>query len=46
VMLVSNYEDAQKEAVAAGALAGFGKASLGRPAMIESLRSVLGDKQG
>src|SRR5262245_42002286 len=33
VMLVSNYEDAQQEAVAAGALPGFGKASLDGPVM-------------
>jgi two-component system chemotaxis response regulator CheY len=34
VMLVSNYEDAQAEAVAAGALPGFGKAALGQPHML------------
>jgi two-component system chemotaxis response regulator CheY len=33
VMLVSNYEDAQQEAVAAGAVPGFGKAAVGRPEM-------------
>ncbi len=31
VMLVSNYADAQTEAIAAGALPGFGKADLGGP---------------
>ena len=31
-MLVSNYEDAQREAVAAGALPGFGKSDVGNPA--------------
>ncbi len=41
VMLVSNYDDAQKEAEAAGALPGFGKASLGRPQMLERLRPYL-----
>lgn len=30
-MLVSNYEDAQEEAVAAGALPGFGKSQVGDP---------------
>jgi hypothetical protein len=33
-MLVSNYEDAQQEAVATGAVAGFGKASVGHPEML------------
>lgn len=42
VMLVSNYEDAQAQAVAAGALPGFGKAALGRPEMLERVRAVLG----
>ena len=42
VMLVSNYEDAQEEAVAAGAEPGFGKAALGRPEMIERVRPFLG----
>src|SRR5437762_11331615 len=31
VMLVSNYEDSQREAVEAGAVPGFGKAALGQP---------------
>ncbi len=42
VMLVSNYEDAQKQAVAAGAAPGFGKSSLGRPAMLERVKAYLG----
>jgi CheY-like chemotaxis protein len=42
IMLVSNYEDAQEEAVEAGALPGFGKAALGTPATIERLRGHLG----
>src|SRR4051812_40759223 len=31
IMLVSNYADAQEQATALGAVAGFGKSSLGRP---------------
>jgi two-component system chemotaxis response regulator CheY len=42
VMLVSNYEDAQAEAVSAGAEPGFGKAELGRPEMLERVRPLLG----
>jgi CheY-like chemotaxis protein len=45
VMLVSNYEDAQQEAVARGALPGFGKASLGQPQMLGHLRKVLGNRK-
>jgi two-component system chemotaxis response regulator CheY len=41
VMLVSNYADAQEQAVAAGAEPGFGKADLGRPAMLERVRPFL-----
>jgi hypothetical protein len=41
VMLVSNYEDAQAEAVAAGAAVGFGKAALGRPQMLERVKPFL-----
>jgi hypothetical protein len=41
VMLVSNYAAAQAEAVAAGAVPGFGKSSLGRPDMLERVRAVL-----
>jgi len=37
VMLISNYEDAQEEAVRLGAAKGFGKAALGQPAMIERI---------
>jgi two-component system chemotaxis response regulator CheY len=43
VMLVSNYDDAQREAVAAGAAPGFGKAGLGRPPMLERVGAVLRD---
>lgn len=43
VMLVSNYEDSQKEAEKIGAASGFGKASLGRPQMLERVRPFLED---
>jgi DNA-binding NarL/FixJ family response regulator len=38
VMLVSDREDAQREAAARGAVRGFGKSELGSPGMIERLR--------
>lgn len=41
VMLVSNYAEAQAEAVAAGALPGFGKAELRSPATKEKLSAAL-----
>ncbi len=41
VMLVSNYEDAQEQAVQAGATAGFGKAALGQPHMLVRVQSYL-----
>jgi CheY-like chemotaxis protein len=41
VMLVSNFEDAQREAVEAGALPGFGKAALGQAPMLARLHIVL-----
>jgi two-component system chemotaxis response regulator CheY len=41
VMLVSDYPDAQAEAVAAGALPGFGKRQLNDPKMIEAIGSSL-----
>src|SRR4051812_4588275 len=41
VMLVSNYEDSQREAVQAGAERGFGKGALGHPQTIERLRPFL-----
>ncbi len=41
VMLVSNYEDAQARAVAAGAKPGFGKSSLREPATMELLHGYL-----
>jgi two-component system, chemotaxis family, chemotaxis protein CheY len=42
VMLVSNYPDAHQQAVAHGALPGFGKAELGDADVIERLRPLLG----
>jgi CheY-like chemotaxis protein len=42
IMLVSNYGDSQKQAVAAGATPGFGKAELGALQMIQRVKSVLG----
>lgn len=43
VMLVSNYENYQKEAVAAGAVPGFGKSAIGQPAMLQAVASALGE---
>lgn len=43
VMLVSNYAEAQDEAVALGALPGFGKASLHDPATHRRLAATLGE---
>lgn len=42
VMLVSNYDDAQREAAQAGATPGFGKAALGQPPMVARVKAVLG----
>jgi two-component system chemotaxis response regulator CheY len=42
VMLVSNYQDAQQEAVARGARFGFGKSALRQPDTLDRLRAVLG----
>jgi DNA-binding NtrC family response regulator len=41
VMLVSNYQDSQREAVKAGAVPGFGKGVLGQPEMIGRLTPFL-----
>jgi CheY-like chemotaxis protein len=41
IMLVSNYPEAQMEAVERGAVKGFGKASLGQPAMLAIVHRVL-----
>ncbi len=43
VMLVSNLRDAQRQAIALGALPGFGKAALAEPATLARLHEVLGD---
>jgi two-component system, chemotaxis family, chemotaxis protein CheY len=43
VLLVSNYANAQREAVEAGAEAGFGKAELGRSEMLERVRPFLAE---
>jgi two-component system, chemotaxis family, chemotaxis protein CheY len=43
VLLVSNYADAQREAVEAGAEPGFGKAELGRPEMLDRVRPFLAE---
>jgi two-component system chemotaxis response regulator CheY len=40
VMLVSNYQDAQLQAMEAGALRGFGKSDLGSGREIEALRAA------
>jgi DNA-binding response OmpR family regulator len=42
VMLVSNYQDAQEQAIARGAVPGFGKSSLGSTKTLARLRAVLG----
>ena len=41
LLLVSNYEDAQKEAVALGALPGFGKSELASPTVSELIKNYL-----
>lgn len=41
VMLISNFAEAQEEAVKRGAISGFGKADLGTKPMIEKLNKVL-----
>lgn len=41
VMIVSNFEQAQIDAVAAGAEQGFGKAELNEPQTVERLQRVL-----
>src|SRR5262249_37942470 len=42
-MLVSNYENAQAQAVERGALPGFGKSALGHPRTLGRLGAVLGE---
>jgi CheY-like chemotaxis protein len=41
VMLVSNYADAQAQAVAAGALPGFGKGEIGTPVVAQRCLAAL-----
>jgi len=41
VMLVSNYAEAQAEAIAAGALPGFGKREINTPKVAELIREAL-----
>src|SRR3954469_21819178 len=43
-MLVSNYAEAQAEAVEAGAFPGFGKREIGSPRVSELLRAALNDQ--
>jgi CheY-like chemotaxis protein len=42
VMLITNYEEHQQEAIQAGAVRGFGKLSVGDPATVRLLESILG----
>ncbi|MBI3840164.1 MAG: response regulator [Planctomycetia bacterium] len=42
VMLVSNYPECQKQAVAAGAEPGFGKSETNKPETRERLKEILG----
>ena len=43
VMLVSDYSDAQQEAVSSGALRGFGKSTMGRGTVVGLVKKALGD---
>jgi CheY-like chemotaxis protein len=45
VMLVSNFADAQAQAVEAGALPGFGKAALSAPQTLARLKERLGEEE-
>ena len=45
VILVSNYADAQQEAVDAGAQPGFGKAQLHAPELLEQLTPILSSSE-
>ena len=44
MMLVSNYADAQAEAVAAGALPGFGKREIGSERVTNLIREAIGSE--
>ncbi|WP_169977921.1 response regulator [Tautonia rosea] len=46
VMLVSNYPDAQQQALDLGALPGFGKSDLGNPTTSQRLRDALSSDGG
>ncbi len=46
MMLVSNYAEAQADAVNKGAVQGFGKSDLGRPMTLELVRKVLNSIRG
>lgn len=41
MMLISNFPEAQEEAVAAGAVPGFGKKMVGKPGMVEVVEGYL-----
>ena len=41
MMLVSNYPEAQQEAIVAGALPGFGKREIGSRRVVDLLRTAL-----
>lgn len=41
MMLISNYPEYQQEAVAAGAVPGFGKTQVGKPALLEVVGEFL-----
>lgn len=41
ILMISNYEEAQERAMAAGAVRGFGKADIGKPSVINLLGSYL-----
>ena len=43
LMLVSDYDDAQKQASKAGGLPGFGKSDLGSPKFEKTIRQALGN---
>jgi hypothetical protein len=43
MMLVSNYQDAQTEAVQAGAVPGFGKREIGSPRVKQILQAAVAD---
>jgi hypothetical protein len=40
MLLISNFEDAQRAAMEAGAMAGFGKTELEEPATVERIRAA------